>query len=230
MYYLQSRYYDPMVGRFINLDEPSSFVVLASKFFPNAFVYCANNPVNSEDISGMLATQMIARIIIGVMIGFFVQLLSDLIAIWAANIASKPAPSVMANGGDYISSMLTWALTCVSFSNKVVEIIAALLPVIIKQVSKILSKAFDWIDFAIDIAFTIASFVINKCLGNSAKNKLAQIKKKAGKGSGAWKYIQVREKKLNLRMTALGIKINLGMNISSTFASNIYTVVYTLLK
>lgn len=228
-YYLQSRYYDPQTGRFINTDEPSCFAVMAPGTLLNAFAYCGNNPVNDEDISGRLAAQLVARIIVGAMIGFFVQLLSDLIAVWAANIVNKPAPSVMNNGGEYISSMLTWALTCVSFNSKVVEIIATLLPVIIKQVSKILSKTFEWIDFLIDIAFTAVSFIVSKFLGNSAKNKLIKIKKKAGNGSGAWKYIQVRKKKLDLRMTALGIKFNLGINITSTFASYIYNVLTVII-
>ena len=49
LYYLQSRYYDPDVGRFINAD---SLVDTETIIGHNLFVYCWNNPVNVEDSSG----------------------------------------------------------------------------------------------------------------------------------------------------------------------------------
>ena len=50
LYYLQSRYYDPKVGRFINADAFASTGqgVLGN----NMFAYCGNNPVNYSDPSG----------------------------------------------------------------------------------------------------------------------------------------------------------------------------------
>jgi len=49
-YYLNSRYYDPAVGRFINADGYASTGqgVLGT----NTFAYCLNNPVNYSDPSG----------------------------------------------------------------------------------------------------------------------------------------------------------------------------------
>ena len=51
LYYLQSRYYDPKVGRFINADAFASTGqgVLGN----NMFAYCGNNPVNYEDLTGL---------------------------------------------------------------------------------------------------------------------------------------------------------------------------------
>ena len=53
LYYLQSRYYDPEVGRFISMDsieylDPESIHGL------NLYAYCANNPVMCVDPSGDL--------------------------------------------------------------------------------------------------------------------------------------------------------------------------------
>ena len=51
LYYLQSRYYDPEICRFLNADGEISGVggdVLGY----NMFAYCMNNPVNMEDLSG----------------------------------------------------------------------------------------------------------------------------------------------------------------------------------
>ena len=50
MYYLQSRYYDPVVGRFINADEFLSTGQGLLGF--NMFAYCLNNPVNFYDPDG----------------------------------------------------------------------------------------------------------------------------------------------------------------------------------
>ena len=49
-YYLQSRYYNPEMGRFINAD---ALVTTGQGFVGNnMFAYCGNNPVNMEDYSG----------------------------------------------------------------------------------------------------------------------------------------------------------------------------------
>ncbi len=52
LYYLNSRYYDPEVGRFINADGyafPREQGILGN----NMFSYCGNNPVNRADPNGM---------------------------------------------------------------------------------------------------------------------------------------------------------------------------------
>ena len=52
MYYLQSRYYDPTLKRFINAD---GFVSTGRGFLGyNMFAYCNNNPVNRSDPTGNL--------------------------------------------------------------------------------------------------------------------------------------------------------------------------------
>ena len=49
-YYLQSRYYDPIVKRFLSAD---SFASTGLGFIGyNMFTYCINNPVNCSDLSG----------------------------------------------------------------------------------------------------------------------------------------------------------------------------------
>ena len=51
-YYLQSRYYDPSIGRFISADVYLS--TGQGVLGHNAFAYCLNNPVNMSDDSGCL--------------------------------------------------------------------------------------------------------------------------------------------------------------------------------
>ena len=47
-YYLQSRYYDPEVCRFINADGQLNGGLLGN----NLYAYCENNPVNYNDVEG----------------------------------------------------------------------------------------------------------------------------------------------------------------------------------
>ena len=49
-YYLQSRYYDPEMGRFLNADN--QLELQSSLLGGNMFAYCANNPVNASDPTG----------------------------------------------------------------------------------------------------------------------------------------------------------------------------------
>ena len=53
MYYLQSRYYNPEVGRFVNSDDPSILFPTSNQCIcVNFFAYCYNNPINLSDPTG----------------------------------------------------------------------------------------------------------------------------------------------------------------------------------
>ena len=52
MYYLQSRYYDPEVGRFINCDDVNYIGYAETINSYNAFAYCENEPVDGWDSEG----------------------------------------------------------------------------------------------------------------------------------------------------------------------------------
>ena len=74
LYYLQSRYYDPEVGRFINADAFTS-TDISGALSTNMFAYCENNPVAREDPSGELSD-----IIIGGLIGMASNMISSAVA------------------------------------------------------------------------------------------------------------------------------------------------------
>ena len=52
MYYLQSRYYDPAMGRFISADDPIYLGANGDLNGFNLYAYCSNNPVMHVDPSG----------------------------------------------------------------------------------------------------------------------------------------------------------------------------------
>ncbi len=60
LYYLNSRYYDAKVGRFINADLPSNVMLDSSYLFVNLFCYCKDNPINNEDVSGAGSVRFLA--------------------------------------------------------------------------------------------------------------------------------------------------------------------------
>ena len=67
LYYLQSRYYNPEIGRFLNSDnitDPGAGVLAF-----NTFMYCANNPVNASDPSGhALLTTLLVGFVVGAVV------------------------------------------------------------------------------------------------------------------------------------------------------------------
>ena len=76
LYYLQTRYYDPVTGRFLNADV--TFDTNAGLTAYNLFAYCGNCPVMHVDISGLSYTSTresnlayvvsVSVVIVGVMI------------------------------------------------------------------------------------------------------------------------------------------------------------------
>ena len=54
-YYLQSRYYDPTIGRFLNADDTAFLGASGTLLSWNLFVYCENNSVTGLDPSGYAA-------------------------------------------------------------------------------------------------------------------------------------------------------------------------------
>ena len=66
-YYLNSRYYDPETGRFLNADDPEILLEEQGDLLQyNQFAYCFNNPVNMLDSTGESPANIIGGIIGGV--------------------------------------------------------------------------------------------------------------------------------------------------------------------
>lgn len=66
-YYLNSRYYTPEIGRFLNSDGllGKTGDILST----NMYAYCANNPVNRTDPSGKFFLAILGTVAIGALVG-----------------------------------------------------------------------------------------------------------------------------------------------------------------
>ena len=65
-YYVSSRYYDPEIGRWLNVDSLLSQISVLGN---NLFAYCENNPVNKTDSSGRLGIGTLIGAAVGGLIG-----------------------------------------------------------------------------------------------------------------------------------------------------------------
>lgn len=75
LYYINSRYYNPDNGRFINCDQVSSLSASPTELYDkNLYCYCDNNPIMRSDSSGKFW-----HIIIGALIGGIAEAASQLI-------------------------------------------------------------------------------------------------------------------------------------------------------
>lgn len=69
-YYLQSRYYDPSIGRFISADQPELIPSLAMNIGQlNLYAYCNNDPISYTDESGEGIVAIIAVLVVCAVIG-----------------------------------------------------------------------------------------------------------------------------------------------------------------
>ena len=86
LYYLQSRYYDPKTGRFINADD-TAYVDTNSgtPLSTNMFAYCENNFINNVDKTGhFFLVDDLAYLVIGALVITVVAVFLSSPAVWDA--------------------------------------------------------------------------------------------------------------------------------------------------
>lgn len=66
LYYLNSRYYDPEIGRFLNSDTTDVLEIQDNFDNLNLYAYCNNNPVNCVDPDGTVAIELSFIVTLGV--------------------------------------------------------------------------------------------------------------------------------------------------------------------
>ncbi len=74
LYYLNNRYYNPILRRFINAD----YYVSTNQDINghNMFSYCSNNPINKTDFNGYLWGRLLGGLVVGATVGFISGLMN----------------------------------------------------------------------------------------------------------------------------------------------------------
>ncbi len=120
-YYLQSRYYDASIYRFINADIPE--IAQLSKGIPagtNLYTYCNNNPINNVDNNGKVIATVVIKALAKMLLGILAQYVSDIIYNICAGRTGKSAFRPSSSWGSYVSA----ALTALVPGNKLTSLIA----------------------------------------------------------------------------------------------------------
>ena len=105
MYYLQSRYYDPVIGRFINADGVAYLGADGTLLGYNLFVYCGNNPVMGYDPTGYVNRNgVFAGIAIGILAAGAIAL-----TVVTAGAATPLVASAVTTFGTVVSAALVEA-------------------------------------------------------------------------------------------------------------------------
>ena len=226
MYYLQSRYYDPEVGRFVNADEASTVKLYNFALQANLFSYCLNSPTNSTDITGQLAVQLIAKIILGVMLGFLIQLICDLIESWYITLILGRKDNRRFCVGDYLASMLSWSLVFLSPVGKTARAVLAVLPYVVKVFCRLLNGSYSWGAFAIDLISAVIAAIVAVCLGKSkaTTSKLSKIKTRFAGSKNASSKIAKSATNAIFRMNKWGFRLSVAINISNALMQLLFNL------
>ena len=108
-YYLQSRYYDPTIGRFINADQ---FASTGQDFLGyNMFIYCNNNPVMHNDPTGEFGVATLC--VIGGLAGGLINYASEVITNYREGCRGADAWVNNVNWGGVAASAFSGALSAI---------------------------------------------------------------------------------------------------------------------
>ena len=164
-YYLQSRYYDPQIGRFINGDNQISNSDLASM---NLFAYCGNSPINRSDPTGhafMFITAAIGAVV-GAVVGGIVAAKKGK-SVWAGIGIGAAAGGLIGLGAGAAAAVLltgsATASTAVVLGTASIKLAATGSTIgigaakTISKISRVYSKAKSFVTGATDVFRSVSS-------------------------------------------------------------------------
>lgn len=199
-FYLQSRYYAPGIGRFLNADDIDYLDLGNTPISCNLFAYCENNPVVGFDPTGYLSiSRGIATFCFD---SLFWVLLSHLSASWA--VATQPIKAMAKTwGNELIKANIKGVISRFSrkIANAITTIAKKLLPLLKNTAGKAFKKwASNLTDYrlAAMIAGGLGSMTSNTFLKILVKN-IDIILSLGGFVAGLWDWFS--DKKLDGRIT-----------------------------
>ena len=228
LYYLQSRYYDPVIGRFVNGDDAECSAIESNPLYANLYCYCCNNPVNETDYNGKVITIILKKVVIGFFKGFFKQLCIDYIEWALRNWIYGSNRAFKCNGvEEYASTIISEIASEFKVSN-IVGTSVGIAGILVKYFKKIVKKKMrkkDWINLLLDVAEVIIIAILKNSLKKYEK-KRKKLRKARAKNPDK-KIISKMIKNISIRIKYKGISINAVIPITKQLMS---TMVNVLLK
>ena len=81
LYYIYTRYFNPFVGRFVNVDDAELIKAAADSNEANLFTYCQNNSINCVDNNGKWLVQLICGVAGAAIFGTVANVLCRLLGV-----------------------------------------------------------------------------------------------------------------------------------------------------
>ena len=219
-YYLQSRYYNPEVGRFINADDVDVLNDVTSVIEGNLFAYCHNNAVNDKDALGNSIAAKVAKIILSVVAELYIQLFKDLFKYLIKKYVKKENIEFEPDPKDYISVAVQTALDCINpFAGKkraklIYNIICPAIFVIIDHVWEYAKgKQISFKSLGLDLLFSVVSGFIDLAMDKKTEKEIQKIKKWY-RGKKKRSAFARRKLEIKAEFKAFGKKIKVGFQIA----------------
>ena len=225
LYYLQSRYYDAEVGRFINGDAAEIITVPEQILQINLFAYCGNNCVNENDIYGNAIGSILYKIFMGMMLGFLKQMVSDIINLFYESVVLNRGIYVkLSPVCDYLSSILLEIAAQFTVNIKkgkaMLNLIVGGAALIVKYIPKILNRKMngrEWLNLLGDILSLAIIYLIER-ISEKVNKKFKQVKKNLKKHPKDLR-LNADKNALNLKIKKMGVSISLYIPISQQILS-----------
>ena len=171
MYYLNSRFYDPAIGRFINADATWVLGVEQGNLLEfNLFTYCLNNPVNGTDSEGYFKNFIIGAIVGGV-VGAVMEVGRQVIFEGARSLADLDVGAIIIEGA---SGMATGALMSVGLPPNVITAgrasINATTSIVHSVRDGVRDGDSDWVIFRNALRDATAAFVTTYAFNNITRS------------------------------------------------------------
>ena len=223
LYYLNSRYYNPETGRFINADAESLITASpdSATWDKNLFAYCDNNPIVRVDNGGNWW-----HVIVGAAVGVVAQYISDITISLAQGEDFADALKPTSTWVDYGAAALSGAFAATSIGLGTSVVVNAA----ISSVTYITNSAIS--NEAVSVAGIVESAVVGAGAGviggkgANAKNLQGVVKtsKEVLKTAVSTKKIAMYEKKI------ISVKKETAASVARTFLATLASNIANAIK
>ncbi len=198
MYYLNSRYYDPSIGRFISKDDIENVDLTSTDI--NLYVYCKDNPINYVDENGekgnrlaLLIVSILARSLVMIMLlsFIFILLINELSTIFKDEISDLVLEIIYSPVAEYILFSIStfelfnkmWTIVSDGIGGFISGIAISTPLILFSMIFYYVGKKANLLENGVYIFFSSATnemiaFGVNSCADGYIENNINQSKTK----------------------------------------------------